>query len=62
MCGENQSRRLCAQLIKKSRLGISTIFSISTAKKDFRPQEGISDQKGRKSIPEVEKFQLMGNM
>jgi hypothetical protein len=44
------------------QIGISTISQFLQHQKFFDPQEEISDQKGRKSIPEVENFQLLGNL
>ncbi len=43
------------------QIGISTISQFLQPKKFFDHQEGISDQKGWKSLPEVEEFQLLGN-
>jgi hypothetical protein len=43
------------------QLGITTISQFLQQKK-INNQEGISDQKGWKSLPEVEKFQLLDNL
>jgi hypothetical protein len=44
---------------KSTFIRISTKSPILQPKNMFDLQEGISDQKGRKSLPEVEKFQLL---
>jgi hypothetical protein len=44
------------------QLGISNISPFLQPKNIFDPQEGISDQKDQKSLPEVEKNQLIGNL
>jgi hypothetical protein len=41
------------------QLGISTISQFQQPKVIFDHQEGISDQKGRKSLPEVEKISIV---
>jgi hypothetical protein len=61
-CG--QSEESSPKVDKKTifQLGISTISQFLQPKKIFDHQEGISDQKGQKSLPEVENFQLLGNL
>ncbi len=44
------------------KLGISTISQFLYSKKIFDHQKGISGQKGQKSCPEVDKFQLLGTI
>jgi hypothetical protein len=59
-CG--RSEESSPEVDKKTffQLGISTISQFLQPKKIFNHQDGISDQKGWKSLPEVEKFHLLG--
>jgi hypothetical protein len=50
------------QTLTNKEIGISTISQFLQPKMIFNPLEGIFDQKGRKSLPEVENFQLLGNL